>query len=624
LEVNPEKQSINELFSTTAYHIDFYQREYKWKDDEVRRLIDDVFYQFEQSYEAHQDLDPTEENVAGYYAWYYLNTYITNKTNGKVFVVDGQQRLTTLTLILVVLHQMAGQDHINSPHLRDWLKTKIAGVGIGGKNRFWMAHEKREPLMQAILDGQEPSGVLTDDSITAKHMVSNLKLIQRELKARLSTQHKFDTFVYYFLCRVLIINLEVDQLHVPMVFEVINDRGVRLLPYEILKGKLLGEVDKAEVDRYADIWEKAITELEKRSDDETDLFFRTYLRAHHADNRNQGQSFDGPYHRAIFESPCNDALNLKRNPSAVKEFLSGPFRYYAGLFLKIRQYGDIENSHVPAVYYNTQLNRLDGHLMLAMAACAVNDPDEDAKIVAVASGFDKMYAMLQLNRAYDSGSFQELLFDLNPVLRGCPLAEIGPRIDKATLAEISRRRGTTVEAMLPYNQFRQVGYADLNTRFMRYFLTRIEAYIADGLGYSLQDSLYNYVSGGGASNAYHVEHILARNEESHSLFRGQDGSLDEATFEQERNRFGGLLLLKGRDNISSSNECYADKIRTYTGSAPYLAQTLVPDFYTKHAAFRDFIAQSKLPFEPVPQFTRNALENRSKLIHEIAKRIWQI
>lgn len=50
MEVNPEKQNIDKLFSTTNYYIDFYQREYKWTGDEVRRLLDDIFYHFEQSY----------------------------------------------------------------------------------------------------------------------------------------------------------------------------------------------------------------------------------------------------------------------------------------------------------------------------------------------------------------------------------------------------------------------------------------------------------------------------------------------------------------------------------------------------------------------------------------------
>ena len=57
---------------------------------------------------------------------------------------------------------------------------------------------------------------------------------------------------------VVIINLEVARTDVPMVFEVINDRGIRLQPYEILKGKLLGQIDKAEVDYYADIWDSSL------------------------------------------------------------------------------------------------------------------------------------------------------------------------------------------------------------------------------------------------------------------------------------------------------------------------------------------------------------------------------
>lgn len=134
MEVNPEKQNINSLFSTTNYSIDFYQREYKWKEDEVKRLIDDIFYHFEQSYAKHADLDVTEANVARTYSWYYLNTYITNKTDGRIFVVDGQQRLTTLTLMLIALYHLCGPERLNSPDLRDWLKTNKLFLSVDAQN----------------------------------------------------------------------------------------------------------------------------------------------------------------------------------------------------------------------------------------------------------------------------------------------------------------------------------------------------------------------------------------------------------------------------------------------------------------------------------------------------------
>jgi uncharacterized protein with ParB-like and HNH nuclease domain len=60
MEVNPEKQNIHTLFSTINYHIDFYQREYKWNGDIVLQLIEDIFYQFEQGYTEHSNLDPSE------------------------------------------------------------------------------------------------------------------------------------------------------------------------------------------------------------------------------------------------------------------------------------------------------------------------------------------------------------------------------------------------------------------------------------------------------------------------------------------------------------------------------------------------------------------------------------
>lgn len=624
MEVNPEKQNINTLFSTTNYRIDFYQREYKWKDDEVKRLIEDIFYHFEQSYAKHADLDPSEESVAKHYSWYYLNTYITNKTDGRIFVVDGQQRLTTLTLMLIALYHMCGSNRLDLSERSDWLKAKVAGVGVGGKRQFWMAHAKREALMQALFAGETPSEDMIDDGITAQHIITNYALIDKELSTRLPTQHKLDTFIFYLLCMVVIINLEVARTDVPMVFEVINDRGVRLQPYEILKGKLLGQIDKAEVDQYADIWDASLHDLEARAEDEVDTFFRTYLRAHFSQTRKQGQGFDGPYHRTILDSPCEDILHMKRNAQGVKDFLKGPFRYYARLFLRLRRLGEDASSTVPECYYSSQLNRMDGHIMLAIAACGVNDPDEDAKIRAVATAFDRAYVMLQLNRAYDSNQFQELLYTLHTALYDCPADQIEQRVEERVLKEINDRRNTSAETLLSYGQFKQVGYGDYNTRFLRYFLARIEAFIADGLGRHLQDSLYNYVCGTGRSNAYHVEHILARNDESRAIFTSDDGEIDEVLFENERNRFGGLLLLKGQDNQSSSNELYADKLRTYTGSAPYLAQTLVADFYKSNAAMQAFISESGLAIAPAPVFTRDVLEKRSELLYAMTKKIWQV
>jgi Protein of unknown function (DUF1524) len=63
-----------------------------------------------------------------------------------------------------------------------------------------------------------------------------------------------------------------------------------------------------------------------------------------------------------------------------------------------------------------------------------------------------------------------------------------------------------------------------------------------------------YVSNNGRVNGFHVEHVLSRNEGNVERFDG-----DEERFEQERNRLGAVLLLKGLHNISSNNEPYEEK-----------------------------------------------------------------
>jgi len=133
-----------------------------------------------------------------------------------------------------------------------------------------------------------------------------------------------------------------------------------------LKGKLLGEIDKAEVDHFADIWDKSLQELETM--EEVDGFFRTYLKAHFTEKRKQGQDlFDGPYHREIFDASSN-SLKLLHNPHNIKSFLRGPFRYYAGLYLKLCALVRMNIRQFPECYYSSQLN---GWMAIYADACSM-------------------------------------------------------------------------------------------------------------------------------------------------------------------------------------------------------------------------------------------------------------
>jgi hypothetical protein len=613
MEIQPDKQNLDQTFSTTVYSIDFYQRDYKWTTEPVLRLLDDIFYQFDETYERHSALEANRENINARYPWYYLNTYVTNTVGGRVFVVDGQQRLTTLTLILLKLYATA---KAGGSKTKGWIERKIAGYA-GTEHEFWMNHVRHKYVLEALMEGTDPGLIDRSSGITAANMLDNFKVIGEVLDARLTSDHAFDTFVHYFLYRLVLINLSVDTTHVPMVFEVINDRGVRLKPYEILKGKLLGQIDKLELDtgQFNELWEKHVQAINDHREDEIDTFFRYWLKAKFADTRKNGQRFDGDYHREMFKADLNERLGLDHNTLEVKVFLRGAFRYYTELYARVLTAEHSPSPAYPAVFYN-RLNEQDTQLMLILSACGVDDPEEVAKIDAVSTGLDRMFSLLQLQGAYDSNDFAERLFKVSMEIREEPAAEIPRIFEKHLIEGLSERRATTVEQSFSYAFFRPMSIDRLNTRFTRYFFGRIEKVLAEGMKQNMKHELRDLVNLRGAKNGFHVEHILSYNDENRALFED-----DEERFELERNRLGAVLLLKGKDNLSSGNELYRDKLRSYAGTLLW-NETLRADCYKSNIDFSRFYTARTLLFRPLDQFGPEEVEERQKLLFDLCDLIW--
>ncbi len=614
MDIQPDKQNLDRTFASTVYYIDFYQRDYKWTEEPVRRLIDDVFYQFDDAYSRHFDLEPNSENINSRYPWYYLNTYVTNTVQGKVFVVDGQQRLTTLTLFLVQLFRMA---KLFESKTAGWLERKIAGYS-GVEYEFWMNHVRHIHVLKSLMEGIPSDTVDKSTGLTAANMLKNFSVIAAELSARLDSKHKLETFVHYFLYRLVLINLSVDSTHVPMVFEVINDRGVRLKPYEILKGKLLGQIDKLELEsgNYNELWDSQVKAVNAYREDEIDSFFRYWLKSKFSDNRKSGQRFDGDYHREMFKTDINHSLQLEHDPFKVKTFLKEDFSYYTKLYVRLLYASQHENEQYPAVFFNS-LNELDSQYLLILSACAVNDPDEVAKIRVVSEQLDRMFSLQQLQGAYDSNEFAVKLFEISADIRNKSVAEIPLVFEKHLLHEIARKRAIAVSASFSYNLFRGMTIDRLNTRFTRFFFGRVERFLAEGMKLKMKHSLHSLVTLRGAKTGFHIEHILSRNAESLDAFNG-----DEERFEVERNRLGGVLLMKGKDNISSGNELYSSKLKSYANTL-YWNETLRNDSYHSKLDFRDFAKSSALEFKSLDKFGPDELEDRQKLLFEVASLIWR-
>ena len=630
-DISPSQQNLDRVFRGTNYRIDFYQREYKWEEKQVTQLLDDIFFKFDQTYPHHTDRDPGKKLVNAEFPWYYMDTIITNEDGGDVYVVDGQQRLTTLSLILIKLSHLV-EEYELPRFVRDWVSNHVAGSSGEGYG-YRMGHGKRREPMEALFEGEDPE---YDESerLTASNIVSNYRVISAYLEDRLFGEsspdvafndvHRLKTFIHYFMHRLVLVRLDVQETDVPMVFEVINDRGVRLNPHEILKGKLLGEIDKAEVKPYNETWETYVGALD--AEGEADDFFRTYFKSRFARSRDEGRKFDGDYQRIIYEEPYSGQLlftqrqNKHEAAESVKQFVSEELTYYVDLYRRLRRLSDARSPEdgFEHVFYNGRLNDMSMQLLLVLAACERADQRQNEKIRRVAYEFDRFYTLLQLNNAYDSNRFNDAVYLIRNEIENADPETYREVFEDKLLEMIGSQVGSTPDSPFNYSRFRQVGYQNLNTRFLRYFLSRVEEFLTKEIGGNLKRSMYDMVRNNGPKNGHHIEHILSRNNANIQLFE------TEEEFDQERNRLGGLLLLKGRDNQKSSNEPYEDKLKTYMGVGATLHwnQTLRSDFHHSNSGIDDLKKKYDLDIKPYATFDKDAVQERTQLLFDMVKIIW--
>ena len=206
--------SINELFvdcgkNCKTYEVPIYQRNYAWGKDEISALVQDVF-------------DSYQKDIASNY---YIGTLVSyNKGNYVFEVIDGQQRLTTIYLILRAL------DIEIKNKLTYHFRTKSDNTLINpSKDKT-----NNEDKDQGIMNGY-------------KYANEALKIVEVKDK---------ENFKNYFLNNVHIIHYQVPKdVELNHYFEVMNSRGEQLEKHEIVKAKLMQHLSDSDRTKFNAIWE---------------------------------------------------------------------------------------------------------------------------------------------------------------------------------------------------------------------------------------------------------------------------------------------------------------------------------------------------------------------------------
>ena len=199
--------------TATTYKIPIYQRNYAWERDEIFALIKDI-----------HDSMVIDKPV------YYIGTLVTFKRDENVFeVIDGQQRLTTIYIILTAMGEKLGNRLAYS-------SRKTSTQTITAMSKF----EKNKEVKDSDF-GEEYDLSIKNGYNFAKEALKDVNM---------------DKFKEYFLNHVHIIHYRVPKdVDLNHYFEVMNSRGEQLEKHEIVKAKLSALLEKEDMKKFCQIWE---------------------------------------------------------------------------------------------------------------------------------------------------------------------------------------------------------------------------------------------------------------------------------------------------------------------------------------------------------------------------------
>jgi uncharacterized protein with ParB-like and HNH nuclease domain len=160
-------KSIRELLKDQKYFIDYFQREYRWEQRHIVQLIEDLSQAFLNSY----TMGDERKSVSGYRNYYLGPIVLSSDIDGRHSIVDGQQRLTSITLLLIYLNH-------RQKNLAE--KTNITDLIYSeryGEKSFNMSDDSREECLNALFANNDYQIKAADDE-TVKNMAERYSDIQ--------------------------------------------------------------------------------------------------------------------------------------------------------------------------------------------------------------------------------------------------------------------------------------------------------------------------------------------------------------------------------------------------------------------------------------------------------------
>jgi len=595
--------SISSILKDQKFYIDYFQREYRWQEKHIKLLVEDLTSTFLKSYK------PTDKRPAvANYQSYYLGPVVfsVNTDDGKKSIIDGQQRITSITLLLIYLNHLQS-DSNDKVAISDLIFSESYG-----EKSFNMTDEVREPCLKALFETGTYS-VQEDDDETVHNMVERYEDIAQTFPEELSNG-ALPYFIDWFIRNVVIVEITAySDENAYTIFETMNDRGLNLTPTEMLKGFVLSKIsDKKERTEINEIWKNEIQKLHEYGDTVDQSFFQAWFRGKYATSIRPGkagsenQDFEliGTRFHNWFKDNHKKLFKLKTSDDFYN-FFKLQFPFFVKWYTKSWDaQADFESDLSHLNYINSWgiAESLQDPLLLVSIKFDDDKATIKKKLDFVARFIETFTVRRAVNyRKFGQTSIKYTMFGIIKSIRNNDLQTLGQNLKKEII-ELDQKW----EAV---DDFRLHG---MNRKFVKHLLSRVSSYVDNLVGKDTNYVSYHHPKG----RQFEIEHIWGNKFEEH-----KDEFDQKEGFQEWRNSIGALILLPNGTNQSFNSDKYAEKLKHYIKENTF-AQTLHSHYYEKNPNFLKSPIINELDFKSHKEFKKEDISERQELVKRICEKIW--
>jgi Protein of unknown function DUF262/Protein of unknown function (DUF1524) len=607
-EIQAKTRSVRELLSDTKYGIDYYQREYKWQKKQMQELVSDLTGAFQDEYQPTHD----RKDVAGY-GHYFLGSIVISQSEDKKQIIDGQQRLTSLTLLLIYLHNIQkGRSNLVSV-------GKMIFSDEYGEKSFNLDIPERNECMNALFESQGAGYDSTGQAESMQNLLDRYADIDEAFPTEISQGPALPYFVDWLRNKTQLVEISAyADSDAYTIFETMNDRGLSLSNTDMLKGYLLASIadvtKRAEANKEIKQW---LLTFAKRDNDrdtkETEAdFFKAWLRAKYAGEIRERKKGAKPedfeligteYHRWVRTN--HEVLGLA-NSEDFNRWVRQDLRFFARIYLELLEACEGLKPGLESVRFNAD----HGFTQQFQVLLAPLLPSDDEATVKAKLRLTADYLDCWLNRrlwnskSINYSTLQYATFLLTKELRNLSLAELNEKL-------IARLTADEMEFRLE----EQPSLNNWNAQSLHRQLARFTHWVEEQSGQPGRYLEYIVRSG---KNAYEIEHLWANHFERHT-----DEFAQREEFASFRNRIGGLVLLPKKINASLNDKTFAGKVAHYQ-KENLLARSLHSACYRHNPGFLQLVARTGLSFRSFEKFSKVSFDERYAAYQGIAKQLWSL